>query len=145
MTPALVYLIIAVALIGTELLIMQFSVFWFMFFGLGALLTSLICWFVPELSMASATTVFFFASLIVSAALYPILRKWQNQPGRVAGNDVIGQTATVTQSISVGRNGKVSWSGTDWPAQSAEGEDLMDVGETVKIFKLEGIRLIVGR
>lgn len=145
MTPAFLYLLVAVALIGTELLLMQLSVFWFLFFGLGALATSLICWVFPELSWFSSSIIFIIASGAISAALYPMLRNWQNKKSPISGNDAIGQTVEVTQAISSGKKGKVIWSGTDWPAQLAKGEADLAEGDTAVIRKLKGIRLIVGR
>jgi membrane protein implicated in regulation of membrane protease activity len=145
MTPAIIFLIIAAILIGTELLIMQFSVFWLMFFGLGALLTSAVCWLMPDLSMAAAVSVFFVSSVVVSGVLYPMLKKWQNKPAPLAGNDAIGKSAIVVGSIPAGGTGKVSWSGVDWSAENAEPSHAFDAGDTVTIQKLEGIRLIVGR
>lgn len=145
MTPAFLYLLIAVALIGAELLIMQFSVFWFLFFGLGALITSLICWVAPELSWFSSTLIFIVASLLVSLVLYPILRRWQNKPSPIAGNDAIGQSGVVLEAITSDKQGKVNWSGSEWPAQLADGEQDFAVGDTAIIKQLEGIRLIVGR
>jgi len=145
MTPASLFLIIAAVLIGTELLIMQFSVFWLMFFGLGALLTSLVCWLMPELGMTAAVSIFFISSLIVSALLYPVLKKWQDKPAPLAGNDAIGKSATVVELIPAGGIGKVFWSGVDWPAENSEQSQAFEQGETVIIKKLEGIRLIVGK
>ena len=145
MTPASLFLIIAAILIGTELLIMQFSVFWLMFFGLGALLTSAVCWLMPELGMTAAVSIFFVSSLIVSAALYPMLKRWQNKPAPLAGNDAIGKSATVVESIPADGRGKVFWSGVNWPAENADQNRAFEVGETVTIQKLEGIRLIVGQ
>ena len=143
MTPALFYLLVAVGLIGTELLIMQFSVFWFMFFGLGALVAALTAWVSPELSFTTISVVFLLASIAVSALLYPFLKRWQDKPSPIAGNDAIGQSVVVTEAISNGGTGKVSWSGTDWPAQAVEpGADFI-VGSKATIKDLEGIRLIV--
>ena len=145
MTPAILFLLIAVAFIGTELLVMQFTVFWFLFFGLGALITSLLCWFIPELNWPWSTVVFLLSSIGVSLALYPLLRKMQNSPSPLSGNDAIGQTAKVSESISSSQPGKVIWSGTDWPAQTQNEQDSFAVGETVIIRELEGIRLIVSK
>ena len=145
MSPAMFYLILAVALIGTELLIMQFSVFWFLFFGLGALATSILAWVLPELSWFWSTFFFILSSIVVVALLYPKLKKWQNKASPIAGNDAIGQSAEVISAVSDKKNGKVMWSGAEWPAQLAEGEEDFTVGDTAKIHKLEGIRLIVGR
>lgn len=145
MTPALLFLIIAFGLIATELLIMQFSVFWFLFFGIGAFVTSLLCWLMPEISITLAIGVFVVASLITAAILFPPLKRWQQKPSPLPGNDAIGQKAKVIEAITEGGTGKVVWSGTEWPAQIDSGETALAVGETATIRKLEGIRLIVGR
>ena len=145
LSPAVFYLIIAVALIGTELLVLQFTVFWFLFFGIGALVSAIICWFIPELSWLSATTIFLVASVAVSLLLYPPLRKWQAKPGPIAGHDAIGQQTKVIAAIGANSEGKVLWSGADWPAQLAEGEAPFEEGDVAIIKKLTGIRLIVGR
>lgn len=145
MTPALTFLFIALALIATELLIMQFSVFWFLFFGVGALVTSLLCWLFPGFGWTIAWGLFLVSSLLSAALLYPPLKRWQAQPSPLAGNDAIGQTAEVIEPISASSQGKVTWSGSDWPAQLAQGEAEFSKGETAVIRKIEGIRLIVGR
>jgi len=145
MTPDLLFLLIAVALIGTELLIMQFSVFWFLFFGLGALVASLVSWALPELSWFTVSAIFLIASIGISMVLYPALKKWQNKPAPIAGNDAIGQRVEVVDAISAEKSGKVSWSGSEWPAQLADNESALNVGDMAVIRELEGIRLIVGR
>lgn len=143
-SPAVFYLVLAVTLIGAELLIMQLSVFWFLFFGVGALIVAIVSWFAP-MSWLLSTSLFLVSSLLIAAALYPVLKKWQNKPGPIAGNDVIGQQVKVIQTISSERNGKVQWSGSEWTAQLAEGEQEIVEGESAVIVKLEGIRLFVGR
>ncbi len=145
MSPAIFFLLVSVGLIAAELLIMQFSVFWFLFFGLGALVASIAAWIMPELSWFLTTAIFLLSSLATAVALYPLLRKWQDQPAPIAGNDAIGQRVTVIEAITQSSEGKVSWSGSDWPARmEGEGGDLME-GDTAIIRRLEGIRLIVGR
>ena len=145
MSPTMFYLIFAVALIGAELIIMHFSVFWFLFFGVGALLASLVGWIFPELSWAWSTGVFLVGSLATAALLYPPLKRWQAKPGPIAGNDVIGQSVEVIEQIAQGKEGKVLWSGSDWPARLAEGNEPIDVGDHAVIKELQGIRLIVGK
>lgn len=145
MSPALVFLMIALGLIATELLIMQFSVFWFLFLGIGALLTSLACWLLPELGWAAAWGLFLISSLLASVALYPPLKRWQAQPAPLAGNDAVGQSVKVVQAITASKAGKVVWSGTEWHAEAVDSDSEFAVGETATIRKLEGIRLIVGR
>lgn len=143
-TPAIFYLGLAVALIGAELVLLQLSVFWFLFFGLGALVTAVTSWLVP-LSWVSSTTLFLIASLLITVILYPALRKWQNKPAPIAGNDAIGQRVKVIEAVSNESSGKVQWSGSDWTAELSDGEESIKEGETAYIVKLEGIRLFVGR
>jgi membrane protein implicated in regulation of membrane protease activity len=145
MAPAFFFLLLALALIGTELLIMQLSVFWFLFIGLGALIASLAAWLIPEMSWSVATGIFIVSSVLVSAVLYPFLKKWQDQPAVIPGNDAIGQKVKVIAAISTDKDGRVSWSGTDWSAQLAEGEAAFELGESAIIRRLTGIHLIVGR
>lgn len=144
MTPALFYLLLALGLIGTELLIMQLSVFWFLFVGLGALAASLSAWLIPSMSWVAVTSVFLVSTIIFSALLYPRLKKWQSKPAPIAGNDAIGQSTTVIEAISADNPGKVIWSGTEWPAQVASGEADLKVGDSAVIRDMRGIRLIVG-
>jgi len=145
MSPALFYLLIAVVLIGTELLIMQFSLFWFMFFGIGALMASLLAWVLPETGWYVSTGVFLVSSVASAVLLYPSLKRWQNQPSAIAGHDAIGQRVVVLEAISTASEGKVQWSGSDWPARLDGSVDELSAGETAIIKKLEGIRLIVGK
>ena len=145
MSPTLFFLLLGLAFLGIELLIMQLSVFWFMFFGLGAFIASASGVLMPELSWTASVAIFLIASIAVSAALYPVLKKWQDKPGAIAGNDAIGQSVKVVEAISTDQAGTVNWSGTDWAAELADGEDPFESGSIAKIRKLEGIRLLVGR
>jgi membrane protein implicated in regulation of membrane protease activity len=143
-TPAAFYLILAVVLLGAELLILQLSVFWFLFFGIGALIVAIVGWFIP-LSWLASTGLFLISSLLIAVLFFPALRKWQAKPSPIAGNDAIGQQVKVIETISHDSNGKVLWSGSDWNAQLADGEQEILAGEEAVIVKLEGIRLFVGR
>ncbi len=144
-SPALFYLLVALGFVGIELLIMQFSFFWFLFFGIGAFVAALAGWLMPGLSFAAVSAVFLVASVLTTALLYPRLKQWQARPGVMPGNDAIGQATKVVKPISEQADGKVFWSGTEWPAQLAQGEAPLAEGETAHIRRLEGIRLIVGR
>ena len=144
-SPAMFYLIIAVVLIGAELVIMQFSVFWFLFFGIGALVASIVGWALPDLSWFLLTVIFLAASIATTLALYPMLRKWQNKPAPIAGNDAIGQSVKVIKAISAESQGEVAWSGSKWPAQVENTDDVFNADDTAVIRRLEGIRLIVGK
>lgn len=143
-TPAVFFLLLALALIATELLVMQFTFFWFFIIGLGALSASLVAWLFPGLSWTAVTGAFVVLSALSTALLLPLLKRWQAKPSELAGHDAIGQRAEVLQAISSVKSGKVMWSGTEWPARTVSGEADFQVGETAVIRKVEGITLIVG-
>jgi membrane protein implicated in regulation of membrane protease activity len=143
-SPAVFYLGLAVVLIGAELLILQLSVFWFLFFGVGALIVAIVGWVIP-LSWLASTGLFLVTSLLLALLLFPALRKWQAKPSPIAGNDAIGQRVKVIETISPNNSGKVLWSGSDWKAELADGEQEILADESAVIIKLEGIRLFVGR
>ncbi len=146
MSPVTFYLVVAVVLISAELLVMQFSVFWFLFFGVGALLAALAGWLIPEAGWYLTTGVFLLGSIATAALFFPPLRKWQKKPGVIAGNDAIGQRVKIIEPITATSEGKVEWSGSDWPARLHDDNDGdLAEGDMAVIKKLEGIRLFVGR
>lgn len=144
MNPFTFYLILTVALIGTELLIFQVSIFWFLFVGLGALVATLVAWLIPDASWLLTTAVFVVSSGMISVSLFKPLKNLQSKKSTMAGNDAVGQTVMVKSAIEPGKSGKVVWSGTDWKASLAAGEtaSLQDGDEAV-IVALEGIRMTV--
>ena len=142
-SPFAFYLTVGVALLAAELLIFQLSVFWLLFIGIGALIAALTAWFIPEASWLLTTSVFVIASIIVSFLLYKPLKKWQDKPGVIAGNDAIGQSAEVLDAVSADKDGKVSWSGTDWRAELSAGSEPLNEGDTAIIDSAEGIKLRV--
>ena len=141
--PFFFYVIVAVSLLATELLVFQLSVFWLLFIGLGALVAALTAWFVPDASWLLTTSVFIIASAVISLLLYRPLKKWQNKPSIIAGNDAVGQSVKVLSLITKDQAGIVTWSGTDWHADLAAGSSDLEPGNTAKIVSMEGIRLTV--
>lgn len=145
LSPAVFFLLLAVGFIATELLVMQFSIFWFLIVGLGALATSLVAWLLPELSWTMVTGLFVVLSMLSAVLLLPVLKRWQKQPSVMAGHDAIGQQVEVVKAVSVDRAGQVMWSGSAWPARTVAGETDFQVGDRATIREVEGITLIVGR
>ena len=145
LTPALGFLLIALLLIATELLVMQFSFFWFFFVGLAALITALVCWIMPDLSWTLATALFLLTALATVTVLFPVLKRWQNRQTSIPGHDAIGQSVKVLTPISSTAAGRVLWSGSEWSATKAGDEADFKAGESAIIRQIEGISLIVGR
>lgn len=141
--PFLFFLLLGGALITAELLIFNFSVFWFLFIGIGAVVAALLAWMVPGVGWLYSSLTFVVASTITSLALYSPLKKWQQKPSAMAGNDALGQEVDVTTEISAEKNGKVLWSGSSWEAKLAEGSAPLKAGDHAEIVKISGIILTV--
>jgi membrane protein implicated in regulation of membrane protease activity len=144
MTPFTLFFALAVLLLAVELLVLQFSVFWVAFFGLGALVAAVAVHFFPGLDWGGTTAVFVAASAVICVGLFKPLRRWQNGPGVAAGNDAIGQRVSVLKPVAVGSAGQVHWSGTEWRAELAEGEsEEVEQGAEAEIVALSGITLYI--
>jgi len=64
--------------------------------------------------------------------------------GGISGNNAVGQKVVVKGSISKDAPGVVVWSGSDWQAELAEGQqEEIAIGATAHVVRVEGIRLIV--
>ena len=144
MTPFLFFLTIAIILIVLEVAIFQFTIFWSLFIGLGALTAALAAMVVDDISWLSSTAVFVFASAMICALCYRPLKNWQNKPSQQPGRDAIGQMVTVTEDISKHAPGKVQWSGAHWNAYLSQHDQAgLSKGDTAYIEAMEGIRLTV--
>jgi len=144
MNPFWLFLIIGVGLLATELLVFQFTTFWLFFVGLGALVAAAFAWLMVDASYLVTTMVFFVASALITAVLFAPLRKWQTKPSGIADNNAVGQRVEVKQTITREHAGVVNWSGSDWQAELASGEQQPIVaGEYARVAAVEGIRLLV--
>ncbi len=144
MNPFWLFLVVGIGLLATELLVFQFTTFWLFFIGLGALVAALYAWLVPGASYLVATIVFVLASAVITAMLYRPLRRWQNQPSDMAGNNAVGQRVVVKKPVEKGQSGVVSWSGSDWEAELANGQvETIQAGESARVISVEGIKLLV--
>lgn len=145
MTPFALFLTLAVVLVCIEILVLQFSVFWVFFLGLGALAAALYAWLMPSPGWIDSSGVFILASVLITAALIKPLKRWQSDKGPMAGNDAIGQTVRVETEVGFSEAGTVIWSGTDWKARlDADGETLKP-GERATIARVEGLTLYLTR
>jgi len=62
----------------------------------------------------------------------------------MSGNNAIGQQVTIKQPVGPATRGTVSWSGSDWQAELAQGESVtLSAGDAAKVVSVEGIRLLI--
>ncbi len=138
------FLVLGILLVAAELLIFQLSVFWFLFVGLGALAAALAALFFPGISWFAAIAVFVAGTAGIALVAYRPLKRWQQAAGAMPGNDAIGQSVEVIETVSAGRPGKVLWSGTEWVAELASSEHQpIESGAPAHVVSLHGIRLTV--
>jgi len=135
MSPVIVWAIIGVVLIILELAHFTFV---FTFFGVGALIVSVTTWIGITPGLSSQLAVFSISSLLLLFVLRKTARKLffgshDIQP------DYKGQKVKVVKSIPVGREGAISYRGSEWIAFS-ESDSPIPEGSIVQIVSLDGIR-----
>lgn len=144
LNPFWLFLISGVALVAIEMLVFQFTTFWLLFIGLGALVAAAYAWLSGDVTYTATVGVFLVASIAITALLYAPIRRWQNKPAVMADNTAIGKKVVVKQTISPSSSGTVTWSGSDWQAELAGGESAtISQGEKATVVAVEGIRLKV--
>lgn len=130
-------------IIGFVLLILEFVVpgLILLFFGAGAWVVALICFFMPL--GINTQLILFLASSILSILMFrKSLKKimWSRQSSSEIEDEFLGKTGIAETYIGPGSDGKVDFKGTMWDARSA---DVIGKGEKVTITGNESILLIV--
>jgi inner membrane protein len=135
-------------LIGVLCLIVEvLSVsFFFLFLGIGALITSL----AVKLGLADAMWVQFLIFSVVSVGSTIAFR---GVALRLFGNnsagkqdyqgDFVGERAVVSKEITPELPGKVSYRGTDWTAEAKDRSETLALGTNVLIKAVRGMVLVV--
>ncbi|MDX1451936.1 MAG: NfeD family protein [Oleiphilaceae bacterium] len=143
-SPVLFFCLAGLVLIGIELVVFQLSVVWLLFIGSGALLASGLGWLLDWNDWTTLTAAFVIASVVITALLYRPLKRWQDKPGPIAGNDAIGQQVRLKTEITPGGEGKVMWSGSEWTAVlNSNAPRALAAGESGYIEAVSGIKLFI--
>ncbi|HKK49055.1 MAG TPA: NfeD family protein [Alkalispirochaeta sp.] len=135
--------VIGLVLILAEFAVPQFVVF---FFGLGALLNSLLVALIPGLQPRIPLQIALWA--VTSGVSLAFLRRYAARwfrgddlkPG-TEGDDATGQTAIVTDPITPDHPGRIRFRGTTWEARSFD--ETIAEGTTVTILQQESLAYIV--
>jgi membrane protein implicated in regulation of membrane protease activity len=140
----LIWAILGLVFVVSEFVVPEFVIF---FFGVGALLNSLLTAIFP--SIAASIPLQILTWLGFSAATLFSLRKYLAGwfKGRKFDEDDqaewIGRAAKVTQEIGPESPGRISLNGTTWVAESY-GESFKP-GDHVEVLRREGTRFLVTR
>jgi membrane protein implicated in regulation of membrane protease activity len=134
-SPVVVWAILGVVLIIVELMTLTFV---FAFFGVGALIVSVTTWVNLTPGLNSQLAVFSISSLLLLLVLKNGAKKLFYGSHDIPP-DYKGQKVLVVKDIPVGREGAVSYRGSEWIAFSDSTESIPK-GSTVEIMSLDGIR-----
>ena len=114
------------------------------FFGAGALLTSLLSAIIPGIkSSMGLQIILWLASSSLSLALLRryFAKVFRGKTLTTDGSDPSGKSAQVIERITPQTPGRVHYQGTTWKASSYN--ESFESGDTVEILKQDGLTLIV--
>ena len=137
---AVIWLIAMIILLVVEALVPGLISIWFALGALAALIASLfhaplwlqIVWFV-------------LISVLTLILTRPLVKKYVNNRTTPTNADMgIGKEAVVTETIdNLHGTGSVSLDGKIWTARMSDEKQTGCVGETVRVLRIEGVKLIV--
>ena len=143
LTP-LVWFILALILMLLELVVPGLLLF---FFGIGALVTSLLSWVGVLQNTTAELLVFLFVSVLSLFLLRNKMKKTFRGTSKAVGDaeleldEFIGKTARVVEKIDPGESrGKVEYRGTNWEAQA---DVPINAGTAVEIVSRKNLVLVV--
>ena len=138
----LIWAVAGLALILAEFIVPEFVIF---FFGMGALLNSLVLALVPALgdNVLLQIVIWLGFSALSLFGLRRYLSRWFK--GRRFEEDdkaeFIGKKARVLEEITPEKPGRIRFGGTSWTAYSYD--ETFAKGDTVEIIRREGTRFLV--
>lgn len=141
MLPWQVWLIIAGVCLVIEIATVGFLVFWF---AVAALITAILSLFIHN--VIAQTAIFILTSVVLIFLTKPLTDKISKKDKNITNlNTVIGKDAIVTKEINttVGTVGQVKVSGEVWSAVSENYDGLITIGSTVKVLKIDGVKLVI--
>ncbi|APT72688.1 hypothetical protein BG95_07415 [Thermosipho sp. 1063] len=139
MNPVVFWIVLGLILMVMEILIPTFFIFWF---GVGALVSSLVAYFIGNTIWE--LVVFIVVSGILVVFTRPLVDKITGEQTRKINiDDIIGKKALVLEDID-NKSGKgiIKVNGDTWRAFSKE-DEIIEKGKYVKILKVEGAHLVV--
>jgi len=135
--------ILGFGLVGVEILTLGgLGNFYFLFFGMAALMVSVFTW--AGLVEAAWIQWFLFAILGIISLL--VMKKPLQNKRSLNGKDepdvdsMVGEIATVLESLEPQAIGKVELRGSTWTARNA-GENILEKNTIAKIVRVDGLTL----
>lgn len=139
MNPALFWLVLGLALVGLEIILPGIVL---MFFGFGALLTSLCC-LLFGIDPLTQTILFAVSSVIMLAALRRLFLRARWFAGEKTKDEFAGKEVKVVADIpGTAEHGLVLLNGTNWNAIARE---FIPKDSIVRIERRDGLTLVVSQ
>lgn len=130
------WLVLVIVLSFIEIATVSLVSIWFVASGIVAMILS---FFIED--TAIITTVFILLGIFLLVLSRPIVNKLRSKDNEKTNLDrIIGESAIVTEDIKKNEVGEVKVDGKKWSAISKE---KCLKGDTVKILKIDGVKLIV--
>lgn len=130
------WLVLVIVLSFIEIATVSLVSIWFVASGIVAMILS---FFIED--TAIITTVFILLGIFLLIISRPIVNKLRSKDNEKTNLDrIIGESAIVTEDIKKNEVGEVKVDGKRWSAISKE---KCLKGDTVKILKIDGVKLIV--
>lgn len=130
-----IFFIIEMATVG-------FLVFWF---GIGALITMVLSFFVSNIYIQAA--VFVITSTLLIFLTKPFVNKFVNKEKSVATNaySIIGRTGIVTTEINpIMGTGQVKIGGEVWSAKTAsDSDEVIPENTEIEVVQIDGVKAVV--
>lgn len=130
------WLVLVIVLSFVEIATVSLVSIWFVASGIVAMILS---FFIED--TAIITTIFILLGIFLLVLSRPIVNKLRSKDNEKTNLDrIIGETAIVTEDIKKNVVGEVKVDGKRWSAVSKE---KCLKGDTVKVLKIDGVKLIV--
>lgn len=136
-----VWLIIAGFCFVIEMITVGFLIFWF---GIGAILTMLISFLIPN-NILLQFAIFVISSTLLIFLTKPFVEKFTKNDKKAATNaySIIGKKGIVTQSIDPTQGvGQIKVAGEVWSAKTVDGSTI-EKDTQIEIIEIEGVKAIV--
>jgi len=117
--------------------------FFFLFFGVGAVLVGALAW-VGLLAEPWVQVTFFSIFSVVASLVFrkPLLARFGPRTPDIPVDSLLGETATVMDDIQASAFGKVELRGSSWSAKN-NGDQVLARGQRCKVERVDGLSLWV--
>ncbi len=135
-----IWLIVAGICFVLEIITVGFLIFWF---GIGALIASLVSLVINNLVVQFA--VFVFSSTLLLFFTKPLLNKFaKTDDNQTRKFSIIGKRAIVTKEINfLANSGQIKVGGEIWSAKSENESIIIPQNEEVEVVDISGVRAVV--